>query len=101
MRLREVEIHHADLDLAYTWADWPSDFTLLLLDDRGRIHDGPPFTAHAVDLGRSWAFGPSGDQGDGPTVSGPGAALAWWSTGRDPGDVLTSDRGDLPTQEAW
>ena len=21
MRLREVEIHHADLDLAYTWAD--------------------------------------------------------------------------------
>ena len=41
-----------------------------------------PLTAHAVDLDRSWAFG----EGDGPTVSGPGAALAWWATGRDPGD---------------
>ena len=53
MRLREVEIHHADLDLEYTWAEWPSDFTVLLLDNRGMVHDGPPFTAHAVDLGRS------------------------------------------------
>jgi maleylpyruvate isomerase len=97
MRLREVEIHHADLDLAYTWADWPSEFTALLLDGRSKVHDGPPVTAHAVDLDRSWAFG----EGDGPTVSGPGAALAWWATGRDPGEVLTSDRGELPTQEAW
>ena len=97
MRLREVEIHHADLDLAYTWADWPSDFTALLLDGRSKIHDGAPFTAHAVDLDRSWAFG----DGDGPTVSGPGAALAWWATGRDPGEGLTSDRGELPRMEAW
>jgi maleylpyruvate isomerase len=97
MRLREVEIHHADLDLAYTWTDWPSDFTALLLDGRSRIHDSDPFTAYAVDLDRSWAFG----DGDGPTVSGPGAALAWWATGRDPGEVLTSDRGYLPAQEAW
>lgn len=97
MRLREVEIHHADLDLAYGWADWPSDFTVLLLDNRGAVHDGPPFTANAVDLGRSWRYG----EGDGPTVSGPGALLAWWATGRDPGDGLTSDDGELPRMEAW
>lgn len=96
MRLREVEIHHADLDLAYTWADWPSDFTALLLDNRSAVHDGPPFTAHAVDLGRSWTFGEGG-----PTVSGPGPLLAWWATGRDPGDGLTSDDGELPRMEAW
>lgn len=101
MRLREVEIHHADLDLAYTWAEWPSDFTVLLLDNRSRAHDGPPFTAQAVDLGRSWAFaGPDGQSG-GPTVSGPGPLLAWWATGRDPGDGLTSDDGELPRMEAW
>jgi maleylpyruvate isomerase len=100
MRLREVEIHHADLDLAYTWAEWPSDFTVLLLDNRSSVHDGPPFTAHAIDLGRSWAFGRPDDQG-GPTVSGPGPLLAWWATGRDPGDGLTSDDGELPGMETW
>jgi maleylpyruvate isomerase len=100
MRLREVEIHHADLDLAYTWAEWPSDFTTLLLDNRSAVHDGPPFTANAVDLGRSWAFGQADDQG-GPTVTGPGPLLAWWATGRDPGDGLTSDDGVLPEMEAW
>jgi maleylpyruvate isomerase len=99
MRLREVEIHHADLDLAYTWAEWPSAFTVLLLDNRSAVHDGPPFTAHAVDLGRSWTFGTAGDPG--PTVSGPGPLLAWWATGRDPGDGLTSDDGALPKMEAW
>lgn len=96
MRLREVEIHHADLDLAYTWAEWPSDFTVLLLDNRSAVHEGPPFTANAVDLGRSWTFGEGG-----PSVSGPGALLAWWATGRDPGDGLTSDDGELPRMEAW
>jgi maleylpyruvate isomerase len=100
MRLREVEIHHADLDLAYTWAEWPSAFTELLLDNRSAVHDGPPFTAHAIDLGRSWRFGPAEDQG-GPTVSGPAPLLAWWATGRDPGDGLTSDDGQVPRMEAW
>ena len=97
MRLREVEIHHADLDLAYTWADWPSDFTALLLDGRGRIHDGPPL--HGVRrrpgplVGRSARARAHG--------RGPGAALAWWATGRDPGEGLTSDDGDVPRMEAW
>ena len=101
MRLREVEIHHADLDLAYTFSDWPTDFTVLLLDGRSKVHDGTPFTAHAVDLDRSWAFGQAVDQGDGPTVTGPGHQLAWWATGRDPGEGLTSDDGELPAMEAW
>jgi maleylpyruvate isomerase len=97
MRLREVEIHHADLDLAYSWEDWPSDFTVLLLDGRSTVHAGPPFTAHALDLGRTWTFGDAA----GPTVSGPGPQLAWWATGREPGEGLTSDDGELPRMEAW
>jgi maleylpyruvate isomerase len=97
MRLREVEIHHADLDLDYTFSDWPEEFTLFLLEKDSQVQDGPSLTLHAVDLDRRFAYG----DGSGPTISGPGSALAWWATGRDPGDVLTSDSGGLPTQEAW
>ena len=32
MRLREVEIHHADLAAGYTHRDWPPEFSALVLD---------------------------------------------------------------------
>jgi maleylpyruvate isomerase len=32
MRLREVEIHHADLGAGYTADDWPPDFRAILLE---------------------------------------------------------------------
>ena len=98
MRLREVEIHHADLDLDYTFSDWPSEFVDLLLDlarrdpRRGRRSRPRPPT---------WAGPGRSATGAGPTMTGPGAALAWWATGRDPGDLLSSDSGEVPTQEAW
>ena len=97
MRTREVEIHHADLALDYTAADWPADFVGLLMDSRaGADHDGVPFVAHATDLDRTWEFGSGG-----PTVSGVGSALAWWVTGRGSGDGLTSDDGRVPRMEPW
>lgn len=97
MRVREVEIHHADLGLDYTAADWTADFVALLLDARTSAYAGAEgFTAHATDLDRSWTFGSGG-----PTVSGVGSALAWWATGRGTGDGLTSDDGRVPRIEAW
>jgi maleylpyruvate isomerase len=96
MRLRETEIHHADLGLESTADDWPVDFCVLLLSSRGLVHDGPPFTAYATDLERSYAFGDGG-----PTVTGTAAALAWWVTGRGAGEGLTSDDGTVPGMEAW
>jgi maleylpyruvate isomerase len=97
MRTREVEIHHADLGLDYTAADWPGEFVVLLMDSRaGAEHDGVPFAARALDLGRTWQFGTGG-----PTVSGSGGALAWWVTGRGTGDGLTSDDGRVPRMEPW
>jgi maleylpyruvate isomerase len=97
MRFREVEIHHADLALDYTAADWPDEFVVLLLDSRsGPDHGEAPFVAHATDLDRSWEFGTGG-----PTVSGVGSALAWWVTGRGTGDGLTSDDGRVPRMEPW
>ena len=100
MRTREVAIHHADLGLGYTAADWPTDFVVLLLDHLADgSHDDEPFVAHATDLDRSWQFGTGG-----PTVSGTGGALAWWVTGRPldqvpGGDGLTSDDGRVPRME--
>ena len=55
MRLREVEIHHADLGLGYTAADWPTDFVVLLLDSRAdAATTARRFTARATDLDRTW-----------------------------------------------
>jgi maleylpyruvate isomerase len=96
MRVREVEIHHADLGLDYTAADWTPEFVDLLMGSRGVVHDGEPFVAHATDLDRTWQFGTGG-----PTVSGVGSALAWWATGRGTGDGLTSDDGRVPRMEPW
>jgi maleylpyruvate isomerase len=96
MRIREVEIHHADLGLDYTAADWPAEFVELLLGFRAAAYDGTPFTGHALDLDRTWQFGTGG-----PTVSGPGGALAWWVTGRGTGDGLSSDDGRVPRMEPW
>lgn len=96
MRLREVEIHHADLGVGHTAADWPAEFVVLLLTQRAQHHSGPAFVAHATDLGRSWTFGEGG-----PTVSGAGSALAWWVTGRGTGTGLTSDDGQVPRTEPW
>jgi maleylpyruvate isomerase len=97
MRVREVEIHHADLGLDYTAADWSDEFVARLLGWRAAAYAGPEgFTAHATDLDRTWTFGSAG-----PTISGVGSALAWWATGRGTGDGLTSDDGRVPRIEAW
>ncbi|MFC5729822.1 MULTISPECIES: maleylpyruvate isomerase family mycothiol-dependent enzyme [Nocardioides] len=97
MRLGEVEIHHADLDAGYTHAHWPAETAVALLDRDAARHPGESFVAHATDLDREWTFGDPGD--DAPVVSGPASALAWWATGRDPGTLLSSSTGSLPTME--
>jgi len=97
MRLREVEIHHADLGLDYTAASWPAAFVVILMDSAaGAGNAEAPFAAHATDLDRSWHFGTGG-----PTVSGTGTALAWWVTGRGAGEGLSSSDGELPRREPW
>ncbi len=96
MRLREVEIHHADLAAGYDRGAWPPQFAALLLDamtTRDAAEAG--FAAYATDLDRTWAYG------TGPTVSGAAADLGWWLTGRGDGAGLTSDGGDLPRIEEW
>lgn len=92
MRLREVEIHHADLGVGYTHADWPEETVVRLLDHAAATYAGTPFTAQPSDLTGSWDFA-----GGGPAVYGVGSALAWWSSGRS-ADGVSAD-GELPEIE--
>lgn len=101
MRLREVEIHHADLRAGYSWSDWPEQTVAAFLDNSAKQYDGPGFRV-ATDGGGTWAFGDPDD--DAPTVTGPAGAVAWWATGRpvdddQAGPVLSSTEGTLPTME--
>jgi maleylpyruvate isomerase len=97
MRVREVEIHHADLAAGYDCRSWSPEFVVLLLDAMThRDASSEPFAVRATDLGRTWPFGEGG-----PTVSGTGAELGWWLTGRGTGEGLTSDSGTLPQIGTW
>ena len=95
MRLREVEIHHADLDLAYTWADWPSDFTALLLDGRSKVPRRRP--VHGVRRRPGPLVGVR-RRATGPRSAAPERR---WHGGRRAGTrvtVLTSDAASCPAR---
>ncbi|MGB0100701.1 MAG: maleylpyruvate isomerase family mycothiol-dependent enzyme [Nocardioides sp.] len=95
MRLREVEIHHVDLDAGYRHTDWPLEFAEHLVDAMtARSAPTPGVVVVASDLDRTWAWGDGG-----PRVTGPVRALGWWLTGRGDGADLTSDSGWLPRLE--
>lgn len=99
-RQLEVEIHHADLDVAYSARDWPADFTVRLLDlvtsNHAAAATSPDFTVLATDLGRTWPVG-----AETPVVSGTAADLGWWLVGRGEGRGLTCGDGQLPEVGPW
>lgn len=102
MRLREVEIHHADLDAGYSPVDWPADFREVLLQSMTKRAYPAPFDARPTDLDRTWHYGEWHEDGDGgPVVSGTSAALGWWLTGRGSSEGLTTDAGALPEVDPW
>jgi maleylpyruvate isomerase len=101
-RLREVEVHHVDLDAGYRPADWPEAFTLRLLHElQASFATAPPVRLHATDLGREFAIGPT-EADDVPEVSGVGSELAAWLIGRSDGAQLAvSPEGALPPVPTW
>jgi maleylpyruvate isomerase len=104
VRLREVEVHHVDLDAGYRTADWPEAFGQRLLhevatDLAGRA-DAPALLLRPDETGQVLAVrGP----GNAPlTVGGPAHELAGWLCGRSPGTGLTVvPERPLPTPPAW
>ena len=98
MRLREVEIHHADLRAGYSADDWPDDFVAILLESMTKRPYPTPFSVRPTDLDRTWHYG---DGDGGPVVTGTSAAIGWWLTGRGSGEGVTSEAGDLPEVAPW
>ncbi|MEV6771066.1 maleylpyruvate isomerase family mycothiol-dependent enzyme [Nocardia sp. NPDC051030] len=96
MRLLEVEIHHVDLDVGYTPAEWSADFVGGLLPQsvaEVKPAEGSGFTVVATDTGYSGTVGTSST-----TITGTAADLAAWLIGRSPGTGLS---GELPDLSAW
>jgi len=99
MRLREVEIHHVDLDAGFTPAGWSDAFAAALISAMvKRELSEESFRVLATDLALSWEVG--ADPGS-TTVSGPVGDLACWLTGRPPAPTLTSSTGPLPAIRPW
>lgn len=102
MRLREVEIHHVDLDKGYTPSDWSLAFAEHLLDAMAkRMRPDPPFEVKPLDSERSWVLG--GGEAEYPVaiVTGTAADLGWWLTGRPAPESLSCSHGELPQIGAW
>ncbi|MFC4124154.1 maleylpyruvate isomerase family mycothiol-dependent enzyme [Nocardia rhizosphaerae] len=102
MRLRETEIHHVDLGVGYTPADWPAPFVARLLPEAVTdlsaklVPDATPaFDIQATDTDFIATIGPGRPH---HTVLGPSPALLAWLLGRSPGADLT---GPLPPLPAW
>ncbi|WP_345633416.1 maleylpyruvate isomerase family mycothiol-dependent enzyme [Rugosimonospora acidiphila] len=97
-RLREVEIHHADLGADYAPRDWPEAFAHRLLHEVATGREGISCTLRAASLGHPVVVGTGGP----PTINGPAYALAAWLTGRSTGDGLVVEPiGPLPALPDW
>ena len=97
-RLREVEVHHVDLDLAYRPAHWPDSFSHRLLHEVATGLAGVDLTLVADGVGHRLRVGAGGP----PEVSGDPATLAAWLCGRGTGAGLSvSPAGPLPAVPAW
>jgi maleylpyruvate isomerase len=97
MRRTEVEVHHADLGIGYTAADWPADFVSALMKRRHRELEsaGVGLTWLATDTGETWSTG------EGPELTGTAADIVWWLIGRGSGEPLACSEGQLPELGRW
>ena len=85
-RLREVEVHHVDLDYGYTPQDWPFGWVLEEMDRAmlglpERLPPGVAVVLSGSDAGQHWVAG----SGDGVEITGTTCDLFAWVTGRSPG----------------
>jgi maleylpyruvate isomerase len=100
-RLREVEVHHVDLGVGYTPADWSDAFALRLLREivSGAGPGTPPMILRPYGIEHALTIG---DAATPPVISGPTKSIAAWLTGRaDGGDLTVSPDGELPTPARW
>lgn len=94
LRLREVVIHHVDLDAGFGFDDVEPDLVLALLDDavvRLQGHPKAPNLQLRTDQGDTWSVGEGGD-----VVSGTRPGMLLWLARRLPAGVTGEPVPDLP-----
>lgn len=101
-RLVEVEVHHVDLDVGYTFADVPPAAAEVIVGQSvprlRRTH--PTLTVRADDVRRAWRVGAGAPST--VVVAGGVRDLAGWLTGRTSGDGLRlSGAAVLPDLPDW
>jgi maleylpyruvate isomerase len=100
IRLREIEVHHVDLDVGYTFADIAPDVAEWIIDDilmeLGRRDPVRPLRLAASDTGLRRELGDGG-----PVVHGTQVGLLAWLSGRTSGADLRSDDGPVPDAPYW
>ena len=98
-RLTEVEIHHVDLGLSYSPADWPIAFATYSLEQYAaapEVARSPAVLLRSSDAPLVIRIGPPAQQ-PATTVTGPVRDLLTWLTGRSPGTGLSAEpTGPLP-----
>jgi maleylpyruvate isomerase len=97
MRRTEVEVHHADLGLSYSPAQWPVDFVEHLLKRRRRELEAKGVAVRLELSDRDPV--PIGDGG--PVVAGAAPDVLWWLLGRGSGEGLTCSDERLPEIGRW
>ncbi|HEX2419336.1 MAG TPA: maleylpyruvate isomerase family mycothiol-dependent enzyme, partial [Micromonosporaceae bacterium] len=101
IRLREVEVHHVDLDAGYTPGQWPTRFSDRLLaevaDDFGRRAGLSPVRLRSQNLDTVIGIGDPD-----LTVSGDSQMLLAWLLGRSDGTgLVVTPPSPLPLVPAW
>jgi maleylpyruvate isomerase len=113
-RLREVEVHHVDLGLGYSPAEWPVAFVTRGLEEAlaelpqrasGRAPSDAAFRLEATDHDRAWVVRIESSTTVEPddaalasvrgVVSGWGCDLLAWLYGRDPSGAGLTAGGDI------
>ncbi|MEU9119875.1 maleylpyruvate isomerase family mycothiol-dependent enzyme [Streptomyces sp. NPDC048506] len=99
IRLRELELHHADLDIGYGFADIPDSARQIVLDDLlgyyAAAEHVPDFVLSDSEGALLGRFGTGG-----PVVSGAPAEVLAWLAGRTTGSALHST-AELPVLPPW
>lgn len=94
-RWREAWIHLVDLDIGVRPDDWPADLAAHAIDFL-LIRLPPGVRLHAGDVDRQWSTG----EQPGPIVTAQVRDLAAWLAGRTPATVPSSP-GGLPVLGPW
>ena len=100
VRIRELEIHHVDLDAGYSVTDWSDAFAMRTLDQVApgfAARPDMPFGRLETLDGSAWRIGAADT-----SLTGPPQELLGWLLGRSGGSGLRPrGRNEIPAAPPW